>query len=421
MRNFLRNVAATSTFRESSITFIGTVINGALGALFYIISARFLGPSSFGLMMVAITVLTLIGDVGDLGVNTGIVRFVGKYSSKNLDKAKKFLKLGLEVKVFVALLVISLGYILSPFLANTIFSKKELVTSLRIAFVGVSSYLLFSFIVSSLQSFQKYYSWSIIQIGTNLIRLVFVLAMLWVGILTSDNVLLIYVLIPFIGFFVGLRLIPVSFLKVKEESSVARDFFKYNKWVAIFLVAAAVGARLDTFISARLLSATEVGIYSAANQLIQIVPQIVVAISTVVAPKMAGMSSIGELVRYMKKVQVLVLGLAILGIVSIPFVVYLIPLIYGQSYLASVPVFIILLLAYLIFLISVPIHNSVFYYFSYPKLFFYLSIAHATLIGVVGWNLILSMGVMGAAITVLIGQLFNFIVPLIWVLRKIRK
>jgi len=251
--------------------------------------------------------------------------------------------------------------------------------------------------------------------------LVFVLAMLWVGILTSDNVLLIYVLIPFIGFFVGLRLIPVSFLKVKEESSIARDFFKYNKWVAIFLVAAAVGARLDTFISARLLSATEVGIYSAANQLIQIVPQIVVAISTVVAPKMAGMSSIGELVRYMKKVQVLVLGLAILGIVSIPFVVYLIPLIYGQSYLASVPVFIILLLAYLIFLISVPIHNSVFYYFSYPKLFFYLSIAHATLIGVVGWNLILSMGVMGAAITVLIGQLFNFIVPLIWVLRKIRK
>ena len=106
MRKQISAIFATSTLRQSAITFSGTVINGALGALFYILVARFLGPISFGLFSVAISVLTLIGDIGDLGTNTGLVRFVGKYLRRNPNKAKKFLKLGLEVKIAVSFLII---------------------------------------------------------------------------------------------------------------------------------------------------------------------------------------------------------------------------------------------------------------------------------------------------------------------------
>src|SRR3989344_2955674 len=55
---------ATTTFRQSSITFIGTALTGALGAVFYILAARFLGPSAFGLFNVSLTVLTLTSDIG---------------------------------------------------------------------------------------------------------------------------------------------------------------------------------------------------------------------------------------------------------------------------------------------------------------------------------------------------------------------
>src|SRR3989304_2913147 len=97
------SVFSTTTFKQTSITFSGTIINGLLGALFYILTARFLGPAAFGLMSVAVTTLTLVADIGDLGSNTGIVNFIPRYLNEDKTKALRFLKLGLEVKLFVAL------------------------------------------------------------------------------------------------------------------------------------------------------------------------------------------------------------------------------------------------------------------------------------------------------------------------------
>ena len=97
----MKSIFATATFRQSGITFTGTLINGVLGAVFYILVARFLGPASYGLLAVTITVLTLVADIGDLGTDTGLVRFVGKFINTDKLKAYRFLKLGLKVKLLV--------------------------------------------------------------------------------------------------------------------------------------------------------------------------------------------------------------------------------------------------------------------------------------------------------------------------------
>jgi len=306
MRNFLRNIIATSTFRQSSITFIGTVINGALGAAFYIVVARFLGPSLYGILSISLVTLTLVSDIGDLGTNTGLVRFVAKYINSDLDKAYRFLKLGLKVKLFLGFMIIILGWVLAPVIANNIFFKIELTTPLRIAFIGSAGYLLFTFATSVLQALQKFWAWSGLQIASNGLRLILILLIFYFSLLGVNSTLILNTVLAYLGFLVGLLLLlPNKFLKVNKETSVAKELFHYNKWVTLFSIASAFGARLDTFISARLLTSTEVGIYAAASQLVQIVPQIVVAISTVVAPKMAGMKNLKELITYMKKVQIM--------------------------------------------------------------------------------------------------------------------
>lgn len=415
----LKSILATATLKQSTITFFGTVLNGALGAVFYIFVARFLGPAAFGLMSVAIAAMTLVADIGDFGTDTGLVNFIPKYFKKDKEKAYRFLKFGLELKIVVGLVVLFLGIILAPVIAQTLFAKPELTIPLRISFVGVMGVLVFSFITHSLQAFQRFWAWSGIQIIMNALRVLVIFAFLYFALFNLNNVLFLYITIPFLGFIVGLWLLREKFLKVKKETSIAKEFFRYNKWVAAFTIVAAFSSRLDTFISARLLSAAEVGYYSAANQLVKIVPHIVTALGTVIAPKMAEMGGIKGLVTYLKKTQLMVLGLAFLGILSIPVVIFLIPILYGQAYLASVPVFVVLLLAMLVFLISVPVHMTVFYYFSYPKLFFWISLGHLAIIAGLGWNLISIYGAIGAAVTVLIGSIFNFIIPAIWVLRKI--
>ena len=383
--------------------------------------ARFIGPAKFELLTVSVATLTLIGDTVDFGTNTGIVRFVSSHLVSNRDKALRFLKLSLEVKIAVWVAVLLVGIILSPFIADKIFNKNELMLPLRLVMIGVGGALLFSFATSSLQAFQKYFTWSFVNIFTNLLRLLFILLLLFYQQLNLTSGLLTYILLPFLGFSLCLLFIPSKeIFRVQEEFGVAKQFFKFNFWVAAFTLVAAISSRLDTFLTARLLSPTELGIYSAANQLVQVVPQLVGALGVVAAPKFASFVNIVDMIKYFKKFQVMVIGLAILGSLVILVASFIIPLIYGGQYKDAASPFIILFLAMLVFLISVPVHNSIIYYFGKPQVFMWVSIGHLLIIGLLGYLLILNYGVVGAATSVLIGTIFNFLVPLGWFFYKLK-
>lgn len=418
----LKSILKTATFRQSQITISGTIINGALGALFYILLARFLGPADFGLMTVSIVTFTLIADIADIGINTGLIRFVSSNLAFNKEKAYKFLKLSLEVKLIAWIVSFLVVFFLAPFLATQIFHKFELILPLRLVAFGVGGALLFTFATSYMQASQKYFLWSLINIITNALRLVLVFALGYYLQLNVESSLFIYIILPFFGFFIALFILPSrDILNAKGEHSLSKEFFRYNIPVTVFTIIAAFSARLDTFLNAALLSTKEVGIYGAANQLAQVVPQLVVALGLVAAPKFASFQNLNQMLTYFKKFQLLVAGLCLLGILSIPLLVYLIPIIYGQGYQGVVIPFIFLFLAMLVFLFSLPVHISVIYYFARPDVFIWVSALHMLIIGGLGYLLILSYGVIGASITVLIGMVFNFLYPLIWLLIRLRQ
>ena len=72
----------------------------------------------------------------------------------------------------------------------------------------------------------------------------------------------------------------------------------------------------------------------------------------------------------------------------------------------------------LIFLISVPVHNAVLYYFSFPKLFLFTSTVRFFVVLLLGWYMIGVYGAMGAAISVLAGSVLDLAIPGIWVFNK---
>lgn len=416
-----RALFATSTLRQSGITFVGTLINGVFGAVFYMLTARALGPASFGLMSVVISVATLVATFSDFGVDTGLVRFVSGSLKKDKNRAYRFLKLSLKIKLVSGGVLTVIGVLLSDFIAVSVFQKPELAPGLRVGFTAVLTYLLLGFVVNTLKSYQKFVLWGIVQVGANFLRLLIIGGLFAFGLLTINLSIWTYSLTLLAGAFFGfIFFVPKNFLRIRGEGKVAREFLHYNKWIASFTIIAAVSSKLDTFIAARLLTPSEIGFYSAANQLVYIVPQIVGALGTVLAPKMAEMQGT-SIVSYLKKTQVMVTALAVLGIFGIPIVTFLVPFIFGAEYLAAIPLFIVLLFAMLVFLLSVPVNNSILFYFSYPKLFFWLAIGHLCIIGSVGWVLISAYGALGAALTVLVGSIFNFVVPAVWVVRKLRR
>lgn len=418
----LKSIIKTATFKQSQITILGTLINGALGALFYIILARFLGPSNFGLLTIALTTLVLIADMADIGTNTGLIRFVSANLVQNKNKAYKFLKLSLEIKLIVWMVSALAVYFLAPFLAINLFHKTELILPLRLVAFGIGGALLFTFATSALQAYQKYFLWSAINILTNFLRLIVILILGYFLVLNVENSLLVFMILPFFGFFVTLFILPArKILLSREEFSLSKELFKYNIPVAIFTVIAAFSARLDTYLNAALLSAREVGIYGVANQLVQIMPQLVSALGLVAAPKFASFQNSEQMLIYFKKFQAFVSGLTVLGILTVPFLAYLIPILFGVSYKEAVTPFIFLFLAMLVFLFSIPVHHSVIFYFGRPDVFIWVSLGHLMIIGGLGYFMISNYGVIGASITVLVGTIFNFIVPLIWLISKIKE
>ena len=94
---------------------------------------------------------------------------------------------------------------------------------------------------------------------------------------------------------------------------------------------------------------------------------------------------------------------------------------FGQAYQEAVTPFIFLFIAMLVFLFSIPVHNSVIFYFSRPDVFIWVAIGHLAIIGGLGYIMISNYGVVGASITVLVGTIFNFLYPLIWMVIKLKR
>lgn len=191
----------TKTVYQSVVTSGSTIVNGILGVVFYILTARYLGPANFGVLTVAITTLSLVSDIATVGTDTGIVNFVGKHFESDRSKALKFLKLGLEVKIIVGVIVLALGMAIVPFVANIVLGKPELAVPLRLAILGAFISLLFTFSTSALQSVQKFWTWGAVNVSANTLRLLAIVGLVVTNNLTTDTTLAAYISCVLLGFF----------------------------------------------------------------------------------------------------------------------------------------------------------------------------------------------------------------------------
>ena len=421
MLNRFGQIIATKPLRQSSVTFLGALVTGILGLAFSVFMARSLGVFDFGIYSFTISVITLLATAADFGTNTGIVRFVGKEIVRDRKKVLVYMKLGLVIKIISWLVVLLIGLITSRFIAVHFFQKEELVLPIRFAFLSFGTLLLFSFATYSLQALQKFVWWAVLGILSNLLRILAAVAIFLSFYMTSYIGISLYVIFPFLGFLLGILLLP-SFWKSRLNLAVLGEFLGYNKWVAVFTIIATATSRVDTFLITRFLTVSDVGIYAVATSLASIIPQFVFAIAVVAAPKLSGFGNHLEAIKYLKKLQLMVIGLAILGIVvGIPLAYVIVPLLYGSNYLASLSPLVLLIIAQAILLISVPIHTSVFYYFAYPKLFVYVESLHLIVVFIAGWFLIPVLGIGGGALAILIGNISNFLLPGVWVYYKFSK
>lgn len=375
-----------SALKQSAGVAFGTLVNAALGLAFYLVVIRNLSVSAFGEFSLLLAIGVLAGELGDLGFTSGILKF-GHDSD-----FPKVLTLTFYQRYCVSVVIILIG-----FLAQLVLGLDFLVSGT----LGIVL-LFFNLVTTAFQSQEKYKFSVGLNIFCNLLRLLLILVLVYLGALTGVAALWTFVVSYGVAFIAGfvllifvLKFSPVDLPTVKD---IIPKIMSFSPWVGASQGVAALGAKIDNPMIFAFTGAFQTGLYSGAQKLASIISQFAGVLDSVFAPKLSKNDS----PHHFRHFLILASVAAFFILLSIPFASWFVTLVFPPDYQASIPVLEVLLLGYALFFLSTPFASSLVY--RYGRSHFHLSgnVLSLALTVVLYLLLLPKFGAMGAAYTFVI-------------------
>lgn len=408
----IKQIRQSHTVRQSIITSLSSFIASGLGAIFYLIIARVLGTQDYGLFSLTISTLLVGVSIADLGMGQSLVKFVGANRERNMYYP--YVNISWQTKLITGSLATLLFAFLSSLIANLIFHQPRLSNLLPFTGLGIFFLLLYSLSSAIFQGQQKFFQWGGLQVGANLLRLIFFGIFLLISRTSPTWALISFCLSYLAAFLISLKWLDLGWLKTTITPKLKHDFWAFNRWTAAFTILVSITSRLDVIITGRFLTLNEVGIYSLAVSMSALLPQLVTAIGAVTAAKFAGIKDTAHEKIYLRKVTLFVLGISLLVALLMLPVGYLVIRLVGVTYSSSWNPFLVLLTSLVVYSLTNPIRDSLLYYHTKPQFFFWMTVGQGLVILTFGVLLVPPFRIMGAAVTVLISQLFVSLCSLVY-------
>lgn len=415
----LRSILASRTTKDSLVTVSGDLLNAGIGFISSVIVIRALGPTAYGLLAISMAVMAAASHMLDLGIRTSGVRFISLFLKTDRAKAESMIATIFRVRLIVGLIVFIGGFFLAKPLAVNVFKKPELISLLRLAFVGCFGALLYDFIMTDLQANQWFKKLAGLRVSVTSIKLGLVIVLVLIQASTVSNMVILYILTPFLGFVLGSFLIPWKFIKTRgDRRDSFRVLFQFSKWVMISYLLAALYNRAEIFLLGYFKESTTVGVYSAAYTLVLPITLICASLTKVLLPKVTGLDTISKLSEYLKKAVKLLAGI---GILLLPYY-FLAPLIIGflgDKYASAIPVFRILFFYAFIFGLAGPI-VIILYSLNKPHVIAFINIGQFMFSFTANYFVIPTYGAQGAAVVALSSFGMAAIIEIILVFRYLK-
>ena len=322
----------------------------------------------------------------------------------------------MKVKLLITSSVFLIGFFASGSLAVHVFGKPELISPLKLAFIGVFGISLVGYISTTLQARQSFKKFTLINLIAPVGKIALIALLFLTYKLNLLSALTTVIILPFIAFLIGSLIIPKDFLKVKgDENEALHDLFHFSKWILVSTFCVMIFQRLDVFMLGYFKVAEEIGYYSAAFGLASALTILTGSFTIVLLPEVSKLTEKDEIKRYIRKVLKVTTTIAMLLLPLIFIAKPLILTIYGVKYLDSVIIFKLLCLNTMFILIAHPI-TLVIYSINKPKISAYVSILQLLANFFGNFLLIPPYGALGAAATAIITSVGGsfFIMPYIY-------
>ncbi len=310
------------------------VVAKALGAVLYIILARYLGPEQFGIYSLAVSFGLIFGLLANLGLDPLIIKDVARDPtlSESYFSHAVLLKLAGGTLSFLLLVVVTLvlGYESEVRTTIIIFASLFFIMPLNAAQGAI------------FKAHQKMGYVALMNALRPFVNLILVLVAIALGFgvqaIAGIHILRAFILFLFFYFFVLKRYF--CHFSLPENGSLFLPMLKSASPFVFIGVLFIVNAKVSILIISKIVGVEAVGWYSAANELVVMLFVIPTMLSTVLFPDFSKSYGQGDTTHLIKTGNFVIKMLNFIGVPSGMGLFLLAPqiieLIYGQNYQESV-------------------------------------------------------------------------------------
>jgi len=160
----------------------GLVASTIISAVGTIIIAGLLGPENYGLYYIAMTAPTLIVLFRDWGVTYAMIRYIAQSNDENkAANIRSILITGLLFEVIVGMVLSLLGFLLSDFLATTVFNRPATTSLIQIASFSILTNALVSTATAAFTGIEKMHLNSIMLVSQSIIKTALIITLVLLG------------------------------------------------------------------------------------------------------------------------------------------------------------------------------------------------------------------------------------------------
>ena len=407
--------------RDSFVVLIGAA--GSMGLLFVtqILIGRFMGPTSFAIISLIISLAYIISDFADFGLKSTIVRDLSSILKHDNESAPDYISTIFNLKVQITGIATLLSPLAIYIAALTIFNDSFWFDAILYSTIGITVGIFLTiswFLRAYFQSLKKFILYSGYSLVGNLAFFLLVVLAFFYG-LNESSLPFLLLLSYAIWLVVGLFLLKGRYRRGTKTSDFRKKILSFSKWIMASSVIVTIVNRMDQLIVASLLPYEDVAMYSAAILIAQLIPLLTTSLSTALFPTVSEIKTKIGMNIYLRKTMAITIPISALLVFPVLLFPGPVSLFFGIDYVSANYLFPIMGIAFLLGLATSPL-SLIPLVVDRPDTLTYMNLIQLLMTLVLLPILILTLGLFGAALNVLFVRLLTpiYLVPLTYLIMK---
>ncbi len=168
-----------SAARSGAIYVTAEVTSSAISLLILVIATRILGPIGFGLLSICIAFSTVLGMAGNFGLGTTLRKILPQV--RNLEMHNKYISSVYAVSCGIALVLSAAGFLLSGYIASSVYANPALTVPLELASVLIFASVFFNSTLAALVGINRIAYSGLLNVAYAVFQLVAVGLLVYLG------------------------------------------------------------------------------------------------------------------------------------------------------------------------------------------------------------------------------------------------